>query len=166
MPGDGLPARSRSLGEPRFAPDFGARERARHGGGLVVEVRERGTSGNTVTTGARARYECLIDLLYDQGTLGSGRTAERRYQAALWLRDLHRATHRDHLVADYECQGESTGEMSDEAASALAFYLSVVRRLGPHASLVVAAASGEGRLGDADRLCRGLDRLADLRGIV
>lgn len=99
--------------------DFGTRNRAFHGGGIVVEAREMSAHGNLVMVGARAKYECLLDQLLDQEVI-----APELYDAGVWLRSLHLRTRSSEGVSRYGDMGldrdggrSSYGpEMSDELA--------------------------------------------------
>ena len=99
--------------------DFGARNRAFHHGGVVVEVRETSVQGNVVMVGARAKYECLLDQLLDRDVI-----TPELYDAGVWLRSLYLRTRCSEGVSRYgdlgfDRDGGRSGygpEMSDELA--------------------------------------------------
>lgn len=113
---------------------------------------------------ARVKHECLLDVLRDCGDLGKGQEATRRYDAGLWLRRLYLRTHEPVVVGAYGDQTAAAYEISDELAAAHSIYRRAMLALGPEFGALrqVCCQDQPARL---DTLKRGLDRLANWRGI-
>ena len=156
--------RSGRLQRSAAEPDHGTRERWAQSGGLELE--------ETIVAGvrrARARYECLLDVLYARGDLGGGPEAVRRYDAGLWLRRLYLRTHKRTVASRYETTnrdlvGRQLAEMSDELAYAQALYRRTLLAMGPDFG-VLRSVCCDDRPSRLSLLLRALDRLADWRGL-
>ncbi len=145
--------------EPRQALDHGTEERWRRGGGLeLAETIEAGILQ------ARARYECLLDLLHKRGDLGEGPSGSRRHDAGLWLRRLYLRTHGERLVWSYDQLGRDHSEMSDEQARVHGLYRRTMLAMGPEFG-VLRRACCDDRPTRLSLLRRALDQLADWRGL-
>ncbi len=145
--------------EKRARIDHGTRERWTQGS--VLELEE------TIHAGirrARAKYECLLDILLKCGDLGQGSTGARRYDAGLWLRKLYFQTHDEHVIWRYDTLGRDQSEMSDEQASAHRHYRRTMLAMGPEFGILRQVCCDD-RPGRLSLLQRALDRLADWRGM-
>lgn len=139
--------------------DHGTEERWSQGGDLELE--------ETILAGirrARAKYECLLDVLRDSGDLGEGPAGARRYDAGLWLRRLYQRTHDESIIWRYDTLGRDQSEMSDELAAAHSLYRRTMLAMGPEFG-VLRQVCCDDRAGRLSLLQRGLDRLADWRGM-
>ena len=145
--------------EKRAKVDHGTRERWSKGDALELE--------ETIHAGlrrARAKHECLLDVLHDCGDLGEGPTGARRYDAGLWLRRLYSRTHDEHVIWRYDTLGRDQSEMSEEQAAAHSLYRRTLLAMGPEFG-VLRQVCCDGRPGRLSLLRRALDRLADWRGM-
>lgn len=160
----GARERSGRLKRGGFEPDHGTRERWAHGGGMELE--------ETIVAGlhrARAKYECLLDVLHARGDLGSARDATRRYDAGLWLRRLYLRTHKRTVgsrydVVDRDKIGRQQTEMSDDLAVAHRLYRRTMLAMGSDFG-VLRLVCCDDRPSRLNLLHRALDRLADWRGM-
>ena len=146
-------------GGDRGTADLGPPERWARGALALEETAQAGVRR------ARARYECLLDLLFARGELGEAQAARRRYDAGLWLRQLYQRTHDEVATQRFDALGRDQAEMSDEDAAALDLYRRTLLALGPGFG-VLRRVCCDDRPAPADgRLPRALDRLADWRGM-
>ncbi len=149
--------------------DFGARNRAYHDGGIVVEAREVSVHGNLVMVGARAKYECLLDQLLDHEVI-----APELYDAGAWLRSLYLRTHGSEGVSRYGDVGfdrdggrSSYGpEMSDELAWNLRTLRDTMISVRAHWPALRRLCCDDRMPGSRLAVVEGLRALAKLRGFV
>lgn len=149
--------------------DFGARNRAYHQGGIVVEVREVSVHGNLVMVGARAKYECLLDQFLDQEAI-----TPELYDAGVWLRSLHLRTRCSEGVSRYGDVGfdrdggrSSYGpEMSDELAWNLRTLRDTMLSLKEHWPSLRRLCCDDRMPRSRRAVVEGLRALAKLRGFV
>lgn len=163
---------------PRGKPeaiDYGTEKRYQHGR-VTVDVRLHEEHGRAMA--AKEEHECLLDLLLASGKLSASyetkrEPALRRYDAGLWLRlCFHKAGLTASGAANYQQKGAEFGadissSMSDAEAWNRAALRDTMRDLGVHSKIVLAVCChDEAPLAkQMDHLRKGLDRLADLRGI-
>ena len=159
-------------------------ERHEQSGGLVRNPRIQTEAGIVTHEGYAARHESLIDKLDDKQQLGAPADYEleelgqesplsRRREAAEWLKSqMFRAGIMPKVVIDLHGRGGS-GEVSDEQDAAHSVYLMALRAIHPYDGIVVSVACHDEwpRFTSGPvhariyHLWRGLDRLADYRGI-
>jgi len=138
-------------------------ERAKHNGGIVMEVRDSNEADSVRIVGPRARYESLIDRWLDEGKLGRHQQAGKRHDMAIWLRELHANTHPSE-VQDFTGASGGNGEMSDAQAWNFECYKDSMMDMGQDACAVVAVVC-EDQERKVEPVLRGLDRLIERRWI-
>jgi len=139
--------------------DLGPPERWARGGLAVEETMQAGVRR------ARAKYECLLDLLLERGGLGEGRDARRRYDAGLWLRQLYQRTHDGAAIQRYDTLGRDQAEISDAEAAALDLYRRTLLAMGPAFGVLRRVCCDDRPVPPNGGLRACLDRLADWRGM-
>jgi hypothetical protein len=141
---------------------------------VPVVVEETMAAGVTV---ARNLHECILDELYHTGQLRapgdkSDDEAFRRHAAGIWLRRLYeRCKLGGSVTASYDVGGRDRGEMSDEEADALRWNHNCLRDTERAVRMYwtplreVCAYNKPLTEDGLARLLKGLERLADHRGI-
>lgn len=141
--------------------DRGTAERAARRGGLVPEDRAR----TDAPLALRARYDGVLDWLWDRGLLGSGKEGRRRHAAGMWLRDLHCIIHRERMISNYDGLGRDQSEMSDAQAWNFKCYQETLRAMGRQAVVLLQVCADDRPPRNILLLRQALDALARHRGM-
>ncbi len=110
--------------------DHGTRERAQHDD-LKLVVVDRTMRDEIVATRAEIAAPTALHRMRDNGLLGKGDAAERRFRAGEWLLNLYTRTHPSEGVSDYQVIGRDTGEMSEAQAWNFRCWQETLRALEP-----------------------------------
>lgn len=156
--------------------DTGPPERYRHGDRIIpFQVVEKDKAGYKAKAGEIAmlnQSECSLDLMYHRGHLGNhDHDAKRRYDAGMWLRELHLKLHNVSVgVASYSDAWHKfqdiASDLSDVDCWNFKAFLETRRALKHHWRPLECVCIMDRRYGKAwPALHTSLDLLADLRGI-
>lgn len=127
------------------AVDTGPRERENRNGGIEIAPRQvLDAGGLTVSVGARARFECVLDVLLGNklldGTQGSREDRKNigrsRYDAGMRMRRLFITAGLVGVRAyDPEATRGKALEISDDQAVARRDFNALMRKLGPYGTI-------------------------------
>ncbi len=158
------------------AIDYGTEQRYQHGS-VSVDVRLHDEHGRAMA--AKEEHECLLDFLLSKGKLSaswetSREPALRRHDAGLWLRLVfHKAGLTPSGAANYQQKGAEFGagdlssSMSESECWNRKCFNETLRDMGLHSKILLAVCCHDEApmAKQMDHLRKGLDRLADLRGM-
>lgn len=152
------------------AVDTGPREREQRNGGIEIAPRQvLDAGGLTMSVGARAKFECVLDVLLERGLLAGTQgsrddrknIARSRFDAGIRLRRLFLDAGLVGVKAfDPEASRGKATEMSDAQALARREFNALMKRLGPYGTIALAPCCFD-QMPDNDRWLGNVRRALD-----
>tara|TARA_Y100000310_G_scaffold290034_1_gene316888 strand:+ start:285 stop:815 length:531 start_codon:yes stop_codon:yes gene_type:complete len=144
------------------------RERKRHGG-IVMDIRGKNENDTIMVAGERnVTPNGILDILLQDGTLGKGNAAIRRFDISCWFRQLYQKTHNASVTSSWSDSPGGGRQMSEAKLWNLEVMKATMTFLRNSSSFVVAVCVEDARPQDGGirRLRDALDRLAKHRELA